>query len=85
MMPGTPHGISDHQPVRERTAVMGTGGADRKEIIAALHEQHELFFNIAAIHRARKLSEDKLPSPAIAHGGRRRAEPQGAAATAATP
>src|SRR5258708_21522864 len=29
VMPGTPHGVSDHQPIRGRTAVMGTAGADR--------------------------------------------------------
>jgi hypothetical protein len=29
---------------------MGTGGADRKEIIAALHEQHDLFSNVARKH-----------------------------------
>lgn len=50
VMPGTPHGVSDHQPVRERTAVMGTGGADRKEVIAALHQQHDLFSNVARQH-----------------------------------
>jgi hypothetical protein len=50
VMPGTPHGVSDHQPIRERTAVMGAGGADRKEIIAALHKQHGLFANVARQH-----------------------------------
>src|SRR5258708_39245857 len=49
-MQGTPHGVPGHQPIRERTAVMGTGGADRKEIIAALHEQHDLFSNVARQH-----------------------------------
>jgi hypothetical protein len=29
---------------------MGTGGADRKEIIAALHEQDGLFANVACQH-----------------------------------
>src|SRR5258708_18841545 len=49
VMPRTPHGVSDHQPVSERTAVIGTGGADRKEVIAALHQQHGPSSNVAIL------------------------------------
>jgi hypothetical protein len=49
-MPGTPHGVPDQEPLRKRTAVMATGGADCEEIVAAPHEQHGFFADVPRQH-----------------------------------
>jgi hypothetical protein len=49
-MPWTPYGVSDHEPLRERAAVMGTGGADREEIVAASHHKHGFFADMPPHH-----------------------------------
>ena len=38
-MPGTSHGVVDHEPFGERSAVVGTGRADREEFITAARQQ----------------------------------------------
>ena len=50
VMPGTPHGVPDQEPLRKRTAVMGTGGADCEEIVATPHEQHGFFADVPRQH-----------------------------------
>src|SRR5262249_5559676 len=52
VMPRTPHGVSDHQPLRERTAVVGTSGAHCEEIVAAPHDKHGFFADMPRQHDA---------------------------------
>jgi hypothetical protein len=51
MMPGTAHGIADHQPIDERTAVMRTLGSDRKHFSTAAHQQ-----NLVITHSSEELA-----------------------------
>ena len=50
MVPGTSHRVADHQPLRERPAVMRAGGADREEFIPAAREQHGFLAHVPAHH-----------------------------------
>ena len=38
-MPGTAHGVADHEAVDERTVVMRAMRADREKLLAAPHQQ----------------------------------------------
>ena len=46
-MPGTAHGVADHEPVGERTVVMRAMGADREDLRAAAHQQNLLVADMA--------------------------------------
>jgi hypothetical protein len=51
-MPWAAYRILDDQPLTERPAVMGTGGADRKDFPVVTGEQHRLVTNLTDKHRA---------------------------------
>src|SRR6185369_9958114 len=52
MMPWTPHGVRDHQPVGERPAIVRAARSDREEFIAAACEQHGFLADMSADHAA---------------------------------
>ncbi len=68
VMPGTPHGVSDHQPLRKRTAIMGTGGTDREEIVAAPHDKHRFFADMPRQHAAVGKAIDRNPLRKVGTG-----------------
>src|SRR5215469_8456986 len=50
MMPGTPDSVPNHDPVHERSAVMGAGSVDREELVPVAREEHTFFANMAYEH-----------------------------------
>jgi hypothetical protein len=50
MMPRTPHGVFDQKPFRERSAVMGTGGTDREELVALARNEYGFFADVPHEH-----------------------------------
>ena len=47
VMPGTAHGVADHEPVDERTVVMRAIGPDREHLRPAAHQQNLLVADMA--------------------------------------
>ena len=50
MMPRTPHGVIDHEPFSERSAVMGTDSTDREIFIAAAREKYGFLADMPCEH-----------------------------------
>jgi phage tail tape-measure protein len=49
-MPGASHCVADNQSIRQRRAVVGAGGADRKDLSAGACQQNGLFADMAGEH-----------------------------------
>jgi hypothetical protein len=49
-MPGTPHSVLNHESLRQRSAVVGTGGADREHLITSAGKQHGFFADVTCKH-----------------------------------
>jgi hypothetical protein len=50
VVPRAPHRVVDHQPFRERTAIVGAGGGDREEFVAAAREQDRVVADVSGQH-----------------------------------
>ena len=50
VMPGTSHRVADHQSVRQRRAVVGAGGVDRKDLSAGGCQSNCLFADVTRAH-----------------------------------
>ena len=46
VVPRAAYGVLDHQPFRERTAVMGAGGTDREEGVTATRKQNRMLADV---------------------------------------
>ena len=49
-MPGTPHGVLNHEALRERATVMGTGGTNCEKFVAAPRQQYGVFVDVPQEH-----------------------------------
>ena len=49
-MPGTSHRVLDHQPFRQRSAVVGAGGTDREELVAAARDEYGFLADVPCEH-----------------------------------
>ncbi len=61
-MPRAPHGVADGQSLGERSAVMGAGGTDREELLAAAHQEDSIIANMSGEHASiRNITERDAP------------------------
>src|SRR5262249_47713572 len=52
VVPRTAHRVVNQEPLRERSAIVGTGGADRENLTATAGEQHGLLTDMSQQHVA---------------------------------
>jgi hypothetical protein len=50
VVPGAANGVSDEDPLSERTVVVGAFGADREQLLPAARQQHRIARDMSQDH-----------------------------------